>query len=195
VSASDSSPNSKTMSPTAACCFSKRRAQARAHCGRDRAGVTERRDRPFGQPSYTRPDRLRPLSARLCVRLVERTHPAEALRLLEQAIALDPRYGPALGWAARCCVQALLERRSADPEADRLKAADFARRALEMAGDDPGVPGACRSCAGVRRRGHRRDARVGRPCPGAEPELCAGLARQPARTSARCSRWSTVPWC
>jgi tetratricopeptide (TPR) repeat protein len=29
--------------------------------------------------------------------------------------------------------------RSEDPEADRLKGADFARRALEVAGDDPGV--------------------------------------------------------
>src|SRR4030095_4386658 len=28
---------------------------------------------------------------------------AEALRLLEQAIARDPRYGPALAWAALCC--------------------------------------------------------------------------------------------
>ena len=27
----------------------------------------------------------------------------EALRLLEQAIARDPRYGPALAWAAVCC--------------------------------------------------------------------------------------------
>jgi hypothetical protein len=29
--------------------------------------------------------------------------------------------------------------RSEDPSADRLKGADFARRALEVAGDDPGI--------------------------------------------------------
>ena len=61
----------------------------------------------------------------------------EALRLTEQAIARDPRYGPALAWAAFCCYRLLLDDRSEDPAADRLKGADFARRALEVAGDDP----------------------------------------------------------
>ncbi len=61
----------------------------------------------------------------------------EALRLMEQAIARDPGYGPALGWAAICCVRLLVDSLSEDPEADRLKGADFARRALEAAGDDP----------------------------------------------------------
>jgi adenylate cyclase len=60
-----------------------------------------------------------------------------ALRLMEQAIARDPRYGPALGWAAHCCLRLLMDGRSGDPEADRRKGADFARRALEAAGDDP----------------------------------------------------------
>ena len=59
--------------------------------------------------------------------------------LLEQAIARDPRYGPALAWAAICCFRLLLDGRSEDPAADRLKGADFARRALEVAGDDPGI--------------------------------------------------------
>ena len=63
----------------------------------------------------------------------------EALRLMEQAIGRDPRYGPALGWAALCCYRLLIDGRSEDREADRLKAADFARRALEVAGDDPGI--------------------------------------------------------
>jgi tetratricopeptide (TPR) repeat protein len=63
----------------------------------------------------------------------------EALRLIEQAIARDPRYGPALAWAAFCCYLLLLDGGSEDPEADRLKGADFARRALEVAGYDPGV--------------------------------------------------------
>jgi adenylate cyclase len=63
----------------------------------------------------------------------------EALRLTEQAIARDPHYGPALAWAAFCCNRLLAEGRSEDPKADRLKGADFARRALEVAGDDPGI--------------------------------------------------------
>ena len=63
----------------------------------------------------------------------------EALRLMEQAIARDPRYGPALAWAAVCCHRLLMDDRSEDREADRLKGADFARRALEVAGDDPAI--------------------------------------------------------
>jgi adenylate cyclase len=60
----------------------------------------------------------------------------EALRLLEQAIARDPRYGPALAWAAFCCYRLFLDE---EREADRLKGADFARRALEVAGEDPAI--------------------------------------------------------
>ena len=63
----------------------------------------------------------------------------DALRLTEQAIARDPRYGPALGWAAFCCYRLLLYNRSEDRAADRLKGTDFARRALEVAGDDPSI--------------------------------------------------------
>src|SRR5271167_447668 len=63
----------------------------------------------------------------------------EALHLMEQAIARDPRYGPALAGAALCCQRLLLGGRSEDPEADRRKGADFARRALGVAGDDPGT--------------------------------------------------------
>jgi TolB-like protein/predicted Zn-dependent protease len=63
----------------------------------------------------------------------------EALRLLELAIARDPSYGPTLAWAAYCCVRLLRDERSEDRDADSLKGADFARRALEVAGDDPGI--------------------------------------------------------
>jgi adenylate cyclase len=63
----------------------------------------------------------------------------EALRLMERAIARDPRYGPALALAAFCCGRLLLDGRSEDPAVDRRKGADFARRALEVAGDDPGI--------------------------------------------------------
>jgi TolB-like protein/class 3 adenylate cyclase len=63
----------------------------------------------------------------------------EVLRLMEQAIARDPHYGPALAWAAFCCFRLIFDGWSEDPVADRLKGADFARRALEVAGDDPGI--------------------------------------------------------
>jgi tetratricopeptide (TPR) repeat protein len=61
---------------------------------------------------------------------------SEALGLMEQAIARDPRYGPALAFAALCCHRLLLDGRSGDPAEDRRKGADFAKRALEVAGDD-----------------------------------------------------------
>jgi TolB-like protein len=63
----------------------------------------------------------------------------EALPVLEQAIAHDPRYGPALAWAAYCCFRLVLDGRSDDQAVHRLKGVDFARRALEVAGDDPGI--------------------------------------------------------
>jgi adenylate cyclase len=63
----------------------------------------------------------------------------EALSLMEQAIARDPRYGPALAWAAFCCYRLVTDGRSEDPAVDRVKGTDFARRALEVAGDDPHV--------------------------------------------------------
>jgi adenylate cyclase len=63
----------------------------------------------------------------------------DALRLMEQAIERDPRYGPALAWAAVCCFRLVNDDRSEDWEADRLKGADFASRALEVASDDPGI--------------------------------------------------------
>ena len=66
-------------------------------------------------------------------------HFDEALDLLERAIACDPCFGLALAWAAICCSVLLREDRIKDRTEARLKGADFARRALEVAGDDPGV--------------------------------------------------------
>ena len=63
----------------------------------------------------------------------------EALRLAERAIDRDPHYAPALAWAALCCNRLLIDGRSKDSEADRLKGIDYAHRALEAARDDPGV--------------------------------------------------------
>ena len=61
----------------------------------------------------------------------------EALRLLEKAIEREPHYGPALAWAAHCCVRLVWDDRSEDADTDRRKGADYARRALEVAGNDP----------------------------------------------------------
>ena len=64
---------------------------------------------------------------------------AQALDLLEQAITRDPRYGPALALAAYCGVRLVWDGFSKNPEADARKADDYARRALQVAGDDPGT--------------------------------------------------------
>ena len=58
----------------------------------------------------------------------------EALHLMEQAIVRDPGHGPALAWAAFCCFRLAVDARSDDPDANRLKGIDFARRALEGRG-------------------------------------------------------------
>jgi TolB-like protein len=63
----------------------------------------------------------------------------EALCLLERAIERDPRYGPALAWAAVCRLRLVGDGSSTDPAADSRKSVEFARRALQAAGDDPGV--------------------------------------------------------
>jgi adenylate cyclase len=65
----------------------------------------------------------------------------QALPLLEEAIARDPDYGPALAWAALCCNRLIIDGRSKDREADRQNGAGYARRALQTARDDPGVLG------------------------------------------------------
>jgi TolB-like protein len=60
-----------------------------------------------------------------------------ALCLLDRAIERDPHYGPALAWAAVCCLRLEADGSSADPEADSRKSVKFARRTLQVAGDDP----------------------------------------------------------
>ena len=63
----------------------------------------------------------------------------EALALLDEAISRDPRYGPALGFAARCCMHLTGEASAPDRDATRQKGVNFGRRALEVATDDPDV--------------------------------------------------------
>jgi TolB-like protein len=63
----------------------------------------------------------------------------EALGLLEQAIASDRYYGPALALAASCHMQFVNYSWVTDPQIARHKAVDLARRALRVARDDPAV--------------------------------------------------------
>jgi len=64
---------------------------------------------------------------------------AEALGLLEQAIAIDPRYGPALSWATICHLRFVSDGWAEAPETNRRKAIDLSRQALQVGGDDPGI--------------------------------------------------------
>jgi TolB-like protein len=63
----------------------------------------------------------------------------EAAVLMEQAIALDPNYGPALSFASVCYFRLVFDGRSDDPRADGRKSMDLSRRALRAAPDDPSV--------------------------------------------------------
>ncbi|MGC1886308.1 MAG: adenylate/guanylate cyclase domain-containing protein [Stellaceae bacterium] len=63
----------------------------------------------------------------------------EALGLLEQAIAIDRHYAPALSWAALCHRQLVLGGWSEAPETSRHKASDLARQALQAGENDPRI--------------------------------------------------------
>jgi tetratricopeptide (TPR) repeat protein len=63
----------------------------------------------------------------------------QSLRLLERAIERDPRYGPALAWAAVCCLRLEADGSTIDAEGDNRKSVAFVRRALQVAADDPAV--------------------------------------------------------
>jgi TolB-like protein len=63
----------------------------------------------------------------------------EALGLLEEAIALDPKYGPALAFASVCYFRLVYDSHSEDPRADGRKAVELARRSLQVGGEEPGT--------------------------------------------------------
>jgi TolB-like protein/class 3 adenylate cyclase len=63
----------------------------------------------------------------------------EALGLLDQAIAIDRHYGPALAWAANCHFRLVVEGWAEKPETSRRKGTDLARQALQVAENDPGI--------------------------------------------------------
>jgi adenylate cyclase len=63
----------------------------------------------------------------------------EALGLFEQAIAIDRHYGPALAWAANCHLTLVRDGWAEEPKISRRKASDLARRALQVAQNDPRI--------------------------------------------------------
>jgi TolB-like protein/class 3 adenylate cyclase len=63
----------------------------------------------------------------------------QALALLEQAIALDPHYGPALSWAAVCHLRLVRDSWAEESKENRHKGIDLARRALQVGENDPSV--------------------------------------------------------
>jgi adenylate cyclase len=64
---------------------------------------------------------------------------AEALRLLKRAIELDPHYGAALALAGSAWSRSFTFGWTDTPLEDRQRAVEMARRALQVAGDDPEV--------------------------------------------------------
>jgi adenylate cyclase len=63
----------------------------------------------------------------------------EALKLLDQAIAIDRYYGPALSLAAICHMRLFQDGHAEIPEIARRNACDLARQALEARENDPGI--------------------------------------------------------
>jgi adenylate cyclase len=76
----------------------------------------------------------------LCLRSCS-LHPSnpQALALAEQAIARDTHYGAALGRAAICCMHLVSDGSSPDRDATKQQGMDFARRAIEVAGNEARV--------------------------------------------------------
>ena len=117
-----------------------------------------------------------------------------ALGLLDQAIARDPNYGPALAAAAYCYVQLSDNQVTDDPEHTRRTGIGHARHAIAVAPEAiPWAPRshhdrACRDGPGVAGRRPRNDDWAPRQSPSAEPELCAWLVPQcsPQAPSRRC---------
>jgi hypothetical protein len=108
----------------------------------------------------------------------ETTH--EQLDLLNQAIARDPRYGPALALAAVCTYQLHLNGWTASLDTVRRQGLDYAHRAIRVTSNDPFVLACAAAAFGYFRRGHRGVDRVDGPRPRRNP-ACAALTEQARR--------------
>jgi TolB-like protein/class 3 adenylate cyclase len=63
----------------------------------------------------------------------------EALRLVDRAVGIDRRYGPALSLAAFCHMRLIIDGWASEPEGHRREGMDLARQALHAAENDPDV--------------------------------------------------------
>ena len=79
------------------------------------------------------------LRALAVLRPITRERTAEALELLDRAVAIDRHYGPALSLAALCHLQLALDGWAEDPGTSRRKGLELARQALAAAENDPAV--------------------------------------------------------
>jgi adenylate cyclase len=79
------------------------------------------------------------LRAAAVVYPITRERVLQALGLLEQAIAIDRDYGPALARAAICHLMLFTQGWTEEAETSRCKATGLARQALQVAQNDPGV--------------------------------------------------------
>jgi hypothetical protein len=59
--------------------------------------------------------------------------------LLDQAIAIDRHYGPALAWAAICHMTLVRDGWAEEPQTTRRKANELAREALQVGENDPRI--------------------------------------------------------
>jgi hypothetical protein len=94
-----------------------------------------------------------------------------ALGLLEQAIAIDRHYGPALSWAAYCHMRLVTEGCAEEPEITRREACDLARQALEVGENDPGILATSALVLAYFGEDIGAMIRAGRPRAGTQPEL------------------------
>lgn len=69
----------------------------------------------------------------------EKEEVIEALRVLERALAIDPKYAAAMGLAAYAHAQIVVSGWAEDTAPHRAAALDLARRAVQLAGDDADV--------------------------------------------------------
>ena len=128
-------------------------ASSSRHCKPPRSAARPTGRRTTSPPTISTCARLRHFL------LVTKERMLEALGLLEQAIAIDPHYGPALAWAAICHMRLVIDGWAEDPETSRRKAIDLARQALAVARERPGHPCQRRARAGV--FGEDIDAAIG----------------------------------
>jgi len=63
----------------------------------------------------------------------------KALELLDRALSIDRRCGPALSLAAMCHMRLFREGWAREPDASAGESVDLARQALHVAGEDPGI--------------------------------------------------------